>query len=51
MKEPGEQWADFANRITFLIDPAGTIAKRYTVQDVKTHPDTVLTDLRAAAGR
>jgi peroxiredoxin len=35
-------------RITYLIDPQGRIARAYEVTDVRTHPDEVLADLRAA---
>ncbi len=36
----------FAKRETFLIDPEGKIAKRYTVNDPKTHSETVLADIK-----
>lgn len=37
----------FAKRETFLIDPSGAIAKRYTVDDAKAHSDEVLKDIKA----
>ena len=40
--DPEQDWAD---RITYLIDPEGTIARVYETVDVKTHPDEVLADL------
>jgi peroxiredoxin len=35
--------------VTFLIDPAGLIAKVYVVTDAGAHPEVVLEDLRALA--
>jgi peroxiredoxin len=49
-KGDDEQWNDFAKRVTTLIDPDGVVRKNYTVTDVTTHPDTVLADIREAAG-
>ena len=49
-KGAGEQWPDFARRVTFLIDPAGKVAKTYTVTDVAAHPGEVLADLSALVG-
>ena len=46
-KKPDEQWADFANRITYLIDPEGVVRRVYKVKDVAAHPDEVLADIRA----
>ena len=46
-KKPDEQWADFANRLTFLIDPEGVVRKVYKVKDVAAHPDEVLEDIKA----
>jgi peroxiredoxin Q/BCP len=34
-----------ADRITYLIDPEGTIAQAYEKVDVKSHPDQILSDL------
>jgi peroxiredoxin Q/BCP len=36
----------FAKRETFLIDPQGTIVKRYVVSDPKGHSQEVLKDIR-----
>ena len=47
-KGPDENFPDFPKRVTYLIAPDGTIARAWQVTDVKTHPDEVLTDLRAA---
>lgn len=41
--------ADYPRRRTILIDPNGIVSRIYDVQDVTTHPDEVLTDLRALA--
>jgi len=46
-KSPDEQSPDFAPRVTFLIDPEGSVAKTYTVTDVRSHPEEVLADIRA----
>ena len=46
-REPGEQYADFAQRVAYLIDPAGIILKAYAVTDVSTFATDVLADLRA----
>ena len=45
-KAPDEQWADFANRYTFLIDPDGVVRKVYQVKDAGAHPDEVLEDIK-----
>ncbi len=34
-----------ADRITYLIDPEGRIARAYAKVDVKSHPEEVLADL------
>jgi peroxiredoxin Q/BCP len=49
-REQGEDWADFAKRKSFLIDPEGVVVKTYAVRDVNAHPDEVLADLRALQG-
>ncbi len=48
-KGEGEQWADFPKRLTFLIDPHGIVRRVYEVQDVATHPETVLADILSGA--
>lgn len=40
---------DYPRRRTILIDPNGIVCCIYDVQDVATHPDEVLADLRALA--
>lgn len=42
-----EQYPDFPKRITYLIDPAGGIAKVYEVSDIDAHADQILQDLAA----
>ena len=44
-KEPGEQWADFPRRITFLVDPTGVVRRVYQVTDVAKNPQDVLDDI------
>ncbi len=59
VREPGEPYAEFARRITFLVDPDGIVARVYEVADVAEHAEEVLDDLErlvdpegeAAAGR
>jgi peroxiredoxin Q/BCP len=41
----------FAKRETFLIDPNGTIVKRYAVADPKGHSEVVLKDIKALQQR
>ncbi len=47
VREPGEPYADFAQRIAYLIDRAGVIRKAYQVTDVAAFAADVLTDLAA----
>jgi thioredoxin-dependent peroxiredoxin len=49
-KGDDEQWADFAKRVTHLIDPDGVVRRAYTVTDVATHPETVLNDILSLSG-
>ena len=49
-KAPEDKYADFAKRLTFLIDPQGLIHKTYAVKDTTAHPEEVLADLRGAQG-
>jgi peroxiredoxin Q/BCP len=46
-RSAGDQYAAFARRYSFLIDPDGLIAQVYDVADVKGHADEVLADLEA----
>ena len=45
----GERGSDLPRRLTYLIDPQGTIAKVYRVEDIDRHPEEVLTDLKMLA--
>jgi peroxiredoxin len=38
--------ANYANRVSYLIDPAGIIQRGYEVTDPASHGDVVLADLR-----
>lgn len=50
-KAPAEGEAPgWARRISYLIDPAGMIAKVYKVQDIPAHPAEVLADIKALGG-
>jgi len=45
VRPPEDQYAAFARRFSYLIDPGGRIARVYEVADVKRHADAVLADL------
>ena len=45
-----EPYPDFPKRITYLIDPTGTVAKAYEVTDPGGHPAEVLADLTGLVG-
>lgn len=47
-RDPGDKFANFSQRISYLIDPEGTIAKAYSVTDPAGHAAEVLADLEAA---
>lgn len=38
--------AAFARRVSYIIDPSGTVRRAYEVTDVATHPSELLDDLR-----
>ena len=50
LKDPADPSAGRAQRVTYLIDPEGTIREAYKVEDIEMHPAKVLTDLRAILG-
>ncbi|MBW3621348.1 MAG: redoxin domain-containing protein [Actinobacteria bacterium] len=39
--------ANFARRVSYLIDPSGTVRRAYEVTDIPAHPGELLDDLRA----
>jgi len=45
VRPAGDQYAAYALRYSFLIDPEGLIARVYDVSDVRGHADAVLADL------
>jgi peroxiredoxin Q/BCP len=47
-RDPGEKFANFPQRISYLIDPQGTIVTAYEVTDPGGHATEVLADLEAA---
>jgi len=49
LREPGDQFADYPQRISYLIDADGTIIKAYEVSDPAGHAAEVLADLAALA--
>jgi peroxiredoxin Q/BCP len=44
-RDPGTDKVSFAKRLSYLIDPEGTIARSYEVADIPAHPAEVLVDL------
>jgi peroxiredoxin len=50
LKDPADRMAGRARRVTYLVDPEGTIREAYKVQDIDTHPAQVLADLRGILG-
>lgn len=40
------EYAGYIKRISYLIDPKGTVRKSYKVRDIMGHPEEVLQDLR-----
>lgn len=47
LRPPDDDFANFSKRISYLIDPEGSIVKAYEVEDPAGHADMVLADLRA----
>ncbi len=50
LKDPSDRSVGRAQRVTYLIDPEGTIRQAYKVEDIEMHPAKVLADLRAILG-
>jgi len=48
LRDPDDAFADYPNRISYLIDTEGTIVKSYEVSDPGGHAIEVLADLSAA---
>jgi peroxiredoxin len=48
VRAPGEKYAEYPKRHSYLIDPDGRIHRRYDVTDVASHADDVIADLEAA---
>ena len=47
LRDPSDKFANFPQRHSYLIDPAGNIAKAYEVADPAGHAEEVLADLEA----
>jgi len=47
-RDPGEKYADYPKRYSYLIDPNGVIVRAYDVTDVAGHAAQVLADLAEA---
>jgi thioredoxin-dependent peroxiredoxin len=45
VRASGHQYADYPERISYLIDPDGVIRRSYAVHDVAGHAATVIADL------
>jgi len=50
VRQEGDRFYGLPLRLSFLIDPAGNVARVYEVKDVDRHPDEVLADLAALGG-
>jgi peroxiredoxin len=48
LRDPSDRFAGVPKRISYLIDPAGIIARAYEVSDPAGHATEVLADLREA---
>ena len=46
-RDPGDQYADFPKRHSFLIDDHGVVRRTYVVTDVAAHAADVLADLES----
>lgn len=51
MRDPGDKFAEFPRRYSYLIDPGGLIARAYDVTDVAHHADRVIADVERLVGR
>jgi thioredoxin-dependent peroxiredoxin len=47
VRDSGDQYAQFAKRLSFLIDPEGIVRRTYVVTDVAGHAAMVLEDLES----
>jgi peroxiredoxin Q/BCP len=47
VRPPDDQYASMPMRISYLVDPGGTIRRAHEVKDVKAHAQQVLDDLAA----
>lgn len=47
VRAPDDQYAAYPLRVSYLVDPAGTVRRAYAVTDVEGHADAVLADLAA----
>ncbi len=47
LRDPDDKFANFSQRISYLIDQEGTIVKTYEVEDPSGHAAAVLADLAA----
>lgn len=45
VRSPGHQYADYPERVSYLIDPAGVVRRSYAVHDVAGHAAAVVADL------
>ena len=50
VRSSGEEYADYAMRIAYLIDPEGTIRRAFEVTDVEGFADQVLADIAGLGG-
>jgi len=50
VRPSGHQYADYPERISYLIDPDGVIRRSYAVHDVASHAAEVIADLTELQG-
>lgn len=48
LRPADDPYADYPQRVSFLIGPDGMVVRRYDVADVATHAGDVLDDIRRA---
>jgi peroxiredoxin len=51
LREPGSPGADWARRITYVVDSDAIVRLAYRVKDAAGHPEDVVNDVRALVQR
>jgi peroxiredoxin Q/BCP len=50
-RPPDHPYAAFARRLSYIIDPSGTVRQGYEVEDIPAHPQELLDDLHRLQDR